>query len=171
MFRSRTIGLGDWFDPHRPYQSNRLKKHVFAQDHFPVYRARTPPISRHTLQSPQNASAKPCMSGLRIGSISWWEAPLPTVVRQDRQFPMAGTQSVQNGIDLRLVLSHHIQMSMSDLTAKQLFSVSCPTCGVAPGELCLLHSGGPRSRPHVERKLSAAEALETKRIPRDSAPR
>jgi len=25
------------FDPHRPYQPNRLKKHVLAQVHFPVY--------------------------------------------------------------------------------------------------------------------------------------
>src|SRR6266480_4218360 len=24
MFRSRTIGLGDWFDPHRPYQPSHL---------------------------------------------------------------------------------------------------------------------------------------------------
>src|SRR6266481_4152200 len=25
MFRSRTIGLGDWFDPHRPYQSTSFR--------------------------------------------------------------------------------------------------------------------------------------------------
>ncbi len=84
---------------------------------------------------------------------------------------MAGAHSVLNGTDLRLVLSHRIQMRMSDLTAKQLFSVPCPTCGVAPGERCLLHSGAPRSGPHVDRKLSAAEAIETKRIPRDSGRR
>ena len=79
---------------------------------------------------------------------------------------MAGTQSVLNGTALRLVLSHRIQMRMSDLTAKQLLSVPCPTCGVGPGGRCLLHSGVPRSEPHVDRKLSAAEAIETKRIPR-----
>jgi hypothetical protein len=84
---------------------------------------------------------------------------------------MAGAQSVLNGTDLRLVLSYRIQMRKSDLTAKQLFSAPCPTCGVAPGELCLLHSGGPRSRPHVDRELSAAEAIETKRIRRGPAPR
>jgi len=57
-------------------------------------------------------------------------------------------------------------MKKSDLTAKQLLSVPCPTCGVAPGERCLLHSGAPRSEPHVDRKLSAAELIDTKRIPR-----
>lgn len=72
---------------------------------------------------------------------------------------------VLNRTVLGLVLSHSIQMRMSDLTAKQLFSVPCPTCGVATGEPCLLHSGAPRTEPHVDRKLSAAEAIEAKRIP------
>jgi len=52
---------------------------------------------------------------------------------------------------------------MCDLTPKQLSSVCCPTCGVAPGERCLLHSGSTRSDPHLDRKLSAAEAIESKR--------
>ena len=47
---------------------------------------------------------------------------------------------------------------------KQLFSVPYPTCGFAPGDRCLLHSGAPRSGPHVDRKLSVAEAIETKSI-------
>ncbi len=55
-------------------------------------------------------------------------------------------------------------MKMSELTPEQLSSVPCPTCGVAAGERCLLHSGSPRTEPHVERKLSAAEAIETKRV-------
>ena len=59
-------------------------------------------------------------------------------------------------------------MRMVDLTSKQLVSVPCPTCGVAAGARCLLHSGAPRSEPHVDRKLSAAEAIEQKRIHRDS---
>ena len=84
---------------------------------------------------------------------------------------MAGAHSVLNGTVLRLVLSHLIHMRMSDLTAEQLFSVPCPTCGAAPGERCLLHSGAPRSEPHVDRKLCAAEAIETKRIPRGPGPR
>ncbi len=60
---------------------------------------------------------------------------------------------------------------MRELTLKQLTAVPCPACGVAPGKRCLLHSGAPRSEPHVDRKLSAAEAIETKRIPRDTGRR
>ena len=52
---------------------------------------------------------------------------------------------------------------MKDLTSAQLSSVPCPTCGVGPGQRCVLHSGGPRSEPHVDRKLSAAEAMENQR--------
>jgi hypothetical protein len=84
---------------------------------------------------------------------------------------MPGPKSVRYGIVLRMVLAHRIQMRKSDLTEKQLFSVPCPTCGVARGERCLLHSGAPRSEPHVDRKLSAADAVETKRIPRNSGRR
>jgi len=61
-------------------------------------------------------------------------------------------------------------MKKKELTAKQSLSVACSTCGVAPGERCLLHSGAPRSGPHVDRKLSAAEAIEAKRIPRGRGP-
>jgi hypothetical protein len=78
-------------------------------------------------------------------------------------FSTAGAHGVLNGTVLRLVLLYRIEMRMSDLTEEQLFSVPCPTCGVAPGEPCLLHSGAPRSAPHVDRKLSAAEAVEAKR--------
>ncbi len=55
-------------------------------------------------------------------------------------------------------------MRMRDLTPEQFTAVSCPTCGVSPGQRCLMHSGGLRSEPHVDRKLSAAEAVESKRI-------
>jgi hypothetical protein len=60
-------------------------------------------------------------------------------------------------------------MRMTDLTPKQLFSVRCPICGADPGMRCLLHSGGPRSEAHLDRKLSAAEAIERKRslVPRE----
>lgn len=58
-------------------------------------------------------------------------------------------------------------MRMTHLTAKQLLAVRCPACGVAPGERCLLHSGAPCPDVHLDRKLSAAEAIETRRIPRD----
>src|SRR6266850_1049166 len=56
------------------------------------------------------------------------------------------------------------QMNRSDRDRRG--SVPCPSCGVASEERCLLHSGTPRSEPHVDRKLSAAEAIVTKRIPR-----
>ncbi len=78
---------------------------------------------------------------------------------------MARAYSVLNETALLLLLWHVIGMRMRDLTLKQLTAVPCPTCGVAPGKRCLLHSGAPRSGPHVDRKLSAAEAIETKRIP------
>jgi len=57
-------------------------------------------------------------------------------------------------------------MRMQDLKPRQLLAVACPTCGVAAGKACLLHSGSPRTEPHLDRRLSAAEAIETKRIPR-----
>jgi hypothetical protein len=60
----------------------------------------------------------------------------------------------------------YVKMKKSELTRKQRFSVPCPTCGVAAGERCVLHSGGLRSEPHVDRKLSVAETIEAKGIPR-----
>ena len=57
-------------------------------------------------------------------------------------------------------------MRMKDLTPEQLSSVPCPTCGVAAGKRCLLHSGALRTESHVDRKLFAAEAIETKRYQR-----
>jgi hypothetical protein len=59
-------------------------------------------------------------------------------------------------------------MRMNELTPKQFSSVPCPTCGVAAGETCLLHSGGLRSESHIDRKLCAAEAMETKKIRRST---
>jgi hypothetical protein len=54
-------------------------------------------------------------------------------------------------------------MRMTHLTPIQLSSVPCPSCGAAAGHLCELHSGGLRVEPHLDRKLAAAEAVETKR--------
>jgi hypothetical protein len=59
---------------------------------------------------------------------------------------------------------HNVKMRMQDLTPKQLFSVDCSTCGAGAGERCRLHSGSPRSEPHVDRRLSAIEILENKKI-------
>jgi len=56
------------------------------------------------------------------------------------------------------------QMKSRNLTAKQLSSIPCPTCGVAAGYSCLLHSGAPRSAPHVDRKYSAMDVIERKQI-------
>jgi hypothetical protein len=58
------------------------------------------------------------------------------------------------------VSSQSVRMKKKELTPKQQTSVACPTCGVSAGERCVLHSGGPRSETHVERKLVAIEAIE-----------
>jgi hypothetical protein len=48
--------------------------------------------------------------------------------------------AVQICTTLPLVSPHPIRMKMKEFSPKQLSSVSCPTCGVAAGEGCLLHS-------------------------------
>jgi len=50
----------------------------------------------------------------------------------------------------------------NQLTPKQISSVACRTCGAAIGEPCELHTGALRSEPHRDRKLSAADAVESK---------
>jgi hypothetical protein len=55
-------------------------------------------------------------------------------------------------------------MRMVELTPSDLCSVRCPTCGVAAGKRCHLHSGSTCVEPHLDRKLCAIEALEQKRI-------
>ncbi|MHB8503158.1 MAG: zinc finger domain-containing protein [Candidatus Acidiferrales bacterium] len=55
-----------------------------------------------------------------------------------------------------------MSLKKSQLTPKQVSSVPCPTCGVAAGERCVLHSGAPRSESHVDRKFAAIEAAERK---------
>jgi hypothetical protein len=47
-----------------------------------------------------------------------------------------------------------------DLTIKQILTVPCDTCGASIGEICELNSGAPRTQPHRDRKLAAAEAAE-----------
>jgi hypothetical protein len=47
-----------------------------------------------------------------------------------------------------------------ELTPKQILAVPCTTCGAAIGEVCELHTGAPRTEPHRDRKLSAADAVE-----------
>ena len=61
-------------------------------------------------------------------------------------------------------LSQYIPMRMNDMTPELFLSVLCPTCKVASGKRCLLLSGGLRTESHIDRKLAAIEAVETKRI-------
>jgi hypothetical protein len=53
-------------------------------------------------------------------------------------------------------------MKTRELTAKQISSVPCPTCGATTGDACELRTGALRTEPHRDRKLSAAEAVEMK---------
>jgi hypothetical protein len=62
--------------------------------------------------------------------------------------------------------AHHVVVKTKELTLKQMLAVPCPTCGAAIGEGCELHTGALRTEPHRDRKLSAAEAVETKRSKR-----
>jgi hypothetical protein len=55
---------------------------------------------------------------------------------------------------------HYAIVKTKDLTAKQILSVTCTTCGAAIGEVCELNTGAPRTEAHRDRKLSAAEAVE-----------
>jgi len=55
-------------------------------------------------------------------------------------------------------------MRMNDITPELFLSVRCPTCKVASGNRCLSYSGGLRTESHIDRKLAAIEAVETKRI-------
>jgi hypothetical protein len=57
---------------------------------------------------------------------------------------------------------HYEAVKTKELTLKQMLSVPCPTCGAALDEGCVLHTGARRTAPHRDRKLSAAEAVETK---------
>ena len=57
---------------------------------------------------------------------------------------------------------YYLALKTKELTLKQIFSVPCPTCGATNGGACELHTGTPRTEPHRDRKLSAAEAVETK---------
>jgi hypothetical protein len=57
---------------------------------------------------------------------------------------------------------HYVAVKTKELTPKQILSVPCPTCGAATEEPCELHTGALRTEPHRDRKLSAAEAVETK---------
>ena len=59
---------------------------------------------------------------------------------------------------------HYVVVKTRELTLKQISSVPCTTCGAAVDEACELHTGAPRTEPHRDRKLSAAEAIEKKSV-------
>ena len=56
--------------------------------------------------------------------------------------------------------SHYVAVKCGELTLKQMLSVPCRTCGAATDEPCELQTGAPRTEPHRDRKLAAAEAVE-----------
>lgn len=61
---------------------------------------------------------------------------------------------------------YYLRVKSRELTAKQILSVPCPTCGAAMKEVCELNTGAPRTEPHRDRKLNAAEAIEARRAKR-----
>ena len=56
---------------------------------------------------------------------------------------------------------HYVVVKTRELTPKQILSVPCTTCGAAIQEPCELHTGALRTEPHRDRRLSAADAVET----------
>ena len=69
-------------------------------------------------------------------------------------------ETEQNWAFLHRGMSHHAVMKTRELTPKQILSVPCTTCGAAVGEDCELHTGAPRTEPHRDRKLTAADTVE-----------
>jgi hypothetical protein len=57
---------------------------------------------------------------------------------------------------------NYVAVKTKELTLKQILSVPCPTCGAATESPCELHTGAPRTGPHRDRRLAAAEAAEKK---------
>jgi hypothetical protein len=55
-------------------------------------------------------------------------------------------------------------MRVKDLTRVQFLSVPCPTCGAGLAKCCLNSSGDERTEPHLGRKLSAVEIVESRGI-------
>ncbi len=59
---------------------------------------------------------------------------------------------------------HYTAVKTKELSPQQILSVPCTTSGAAVGEPCELHTVALRTEPYRDRKLSAAEAVETKAI-------
>lgn len=73
-------------------------------------------------------------------------------------------KNVQYRTVFRPEVLHSAVVKTRELTPKQISSVPCITCGAAVGEACELHTGAPRTEPHRDRKLSAAEAVEARSL-------
>jgi len=59
-------------------------------------------------------------------------------------------------------LGHYLFDVKKEISLKKLLAVQCPTCGVARGKKCELTSGQPRTDPHRDRRLLAAEMRQGK---------
>src|ERR1700689_4204855 len=68
----------------------------------------------------------------------------------------------QNWTFLRPGTRHYVAMKSKELTPKQILSVPCTTCGAGVGEALDLHPGPPPPEPHRDRKLSAADTVDTR---------
>jgi hypothetical protein len=53
-------------------------------------------------------------------------------------------------------LGHYLFDVKKEISLKKVLAVQCPTCGAAPGKKCELSSGQPRTDPHRDRRLLAA---------------
>jgi hypothetical protein len=60
-------------------------------------------------------------------------------------------------IFLLRIASSSAAMKAKKPTLKQADAVNCPTCGAEPGKKCELISGKPRTTPHRDRRLIAAD--------------
>src|SRR5271155_437366 len=69
-------------------------------------------------------------------------------------------KNVQYRTSSRPEALHYVVVKTRKLTAEQISSVPCATCGAAAGEVCDPHPGAPRPEPHRDRKLAAADAVE-----------
>ena len=74
-----------------------------------------------------------------------------------------GFGSVPNRIAFPATASHS-KLNMKASSAKSAGrSVSCPACGVIPGQWCLLQIGGRRTESHLGRRLKEIESVETEK--------
>jgi hypothetical protein len=53
--------------------------------------------------------------------------------------------------------SRHYLFRMKTISPRKILAIRCPTCGAAPGEKCELSTGLPRTTPHRDRRLIAAD--------------